>query len=325
MNGNFYFDVHGHPEGTIPSGWKIASFFRMPKDVGIAKLAKRGIGGVLCAIGDAGSFKKNPGDLFLLTKRQIERIRQKIENSNHRPILSSAELETARKSGECAFLIGIEGGDFIGRKIEILKEIYALGVRLLVPVHYSANSFGSIEFGWKGRLIPESERGGLTDFGREIIVEANRLGLILDLAHADDKTLIESAKVAKAPIICSHTGPLGLQNFPRYISDESIRRIADSGGIIGLWPFFNKGLGMADSESFKKAALYIRDKAGIDALAIGTDFNGVPGYMKGFANVSQSGLLEKFLSESGFSEEEIRKITGLNFIRVFRDVEAGRT
>ena len=319
---NFYFDIHGHTGGTIPVLWKIASMFRMPKDRRLRSLAEAGIGGVVCAIGDPGTFKRGSGDSMSLTRIQIERIRKRIQGAGLQPVLTYSGLNTAHENKSAAFIIGIEGGDFLEGEISRLRQVWDDGARLLVPVHYSSNCCGSIAMGWRGRVIPDEEHTGLTDFGRQVITESNRLGMIIDLAHADERTLLESAAESKAPVICSHTGPLGIQGFARYISDKAIKEIADSGGIIGLWPYYMHGAGMEGPEIFKMAASYIRNLAGADAVAIGTDFNGVPGYMNGFADVSESARLPALLSEAGFSDEEIGKAAGLNFLRVFSDVES---
>ena len=305
----------------IPPLWKAASLFRMPKDRRLSIIAAAGIGGVVCAIGDAGSFKKTSKNLFELTLQQLDMISARLDAAGYEAVVSSAVLEAAADENVPAFMLGVEGGDFIGTDLGLLEAVYSRGVRLLVPVHYSANSFGSISLGWGGREIPPEEHTGLTDFGRSLIAEANRLGLVLDLAHADDRTLQEAADASGAPVICSHTGPSGLQNFARYISDESIRRVAGSGGVIGLWPYYLKGKGMASPDDFKKAALYLKDVAGAGAIAVGTDFNGVPGYMRGFADIMQSGHLAGYLSDAGFSDDELEGIFGRNFLRVFKDVE----
>ncbi len=207
--------------------------------------------------------------------------------------------------------------DFIDDDLQAVDAAFAAGVRLIAPVHYSPNSLGSISMGWRGRVITPEEQTGLTAKGRRFVEKANALGLIIDLAHADDKTIIDAARQSKAPLICSHSGPRALTGFLRHVEDDAITAIAATGGLIGLWPFLHRGDGTIDTESFKQQARYLRQLVGADHMAIGTDFNGVPGYMKGYRDITESAVLLTLLAEAGFSDSEIKGVAGANFLRVF--------
>lgn len=319
----FCFDIHGHKEGLLPFAWRLASFFRMPPDVPLGRMKALGVnGGVVCAIGDPGSFKRTPQDSFTLVKRQIEAIRGTLEEAGGRIALTSGDMREAYCERGSVFVLGIEGGDFIENDLSRIDEVYGLGVRVLLPVHYAKNLLGSISYGWKGKIVPESEQSGLTPLGRAAVEKACGLGMILDFSHADERTLFDALKVSRAPLISSHTGPRALQDFPRYTSDEGIQGVAESGGLIGLWPFRTGGLGMGDIDDFIACAARLRETAGADHVAIGSDFNGVPGYMKGYTGPADWDVLIGALRNAGFSDAEIARAAGLNFIEVFAGVEA---
>ncbi len=316
--GSFSFDIHGHNAGLLPFSWRLLSGFRIPWDVTLERMVRAGMGGgIVCALGDPASFRREACDPFRLVLGQMETIRGAIERTGAALALSAAELGAAAGAGLPSFLLGVEGGDFIGSEPGRLGQVHVGGVRLLGLVHYARNRLGSIALGWGGRIIPAEEQTGLTDLGREIIRRANDLGVIIDLAHADEKTLEGAAAASRAPIIVSHSGARALRDYPRYLSDNAIRRIADTGGVIGLWPFLNRGMGMADIEDFKRHAQHIRKIGGNACVAIGTDFNGVPGYMRGYANILSFPSLVRALAEAGFTDAETEAAAGGNFLRVF--------
>ena len=215
------------------------------------------------------------------------------------------------------FVLGIEGADFMDEALSQLSFIHDEGVRVLAPLHYSKNRFGSISFGWRGRIVPREEQTGLTPAGVELVREANRRGILLDLSHCDEKTIFDVLENAGKPVICSHTGPRGLQDFPRYLSDDALKAIAVNGGLIGMWPFYYGGLGVPDLRTFADYARYIASLIGPDHLCIGTDINGVPGNMNGYENLSDVNQLIESLSTAGFTEHELKMIAGENFLRVF--------
>ncbi|MCK5200543.1 MAG: membrane dipeptidase, partial [Spirochaetales bacterium] len=230
LNNIFYFDVHGHIEKTLPPILRILSRSPIPKDIKLSELKKTGVNGfIICAIGDPNSFRKHKVDAFTSVKKQLTKIKRNIRKTGGIVARSAADLINAASENRPVFVLGIEGGDFIEDDPERLSFIYKEGVRVLAPVHYSKNMIGSIEFGWGGKTIPQEEQTGLTSFGKTIVKKANELGIIVDLAHADEKTLMDVVAVTETPVFCSHTGPRSLQNFPRYISDAAIKAVAGTG------------------------------------------------------------------------------------------------
>lgn len=329
----FYFDVHGHREGLLPKAMRLVPGNTIPSDVRIADLPATGASGfVLCALGDPNSFLPIKVDPYKSVLRELEAAKKAVAEAKGAVISDPAGLETAAGLGTAAgpqtaaaqripaFLLGIEGGDFIGEDPDRIDHVFGLGVRLLGLVHYSKNRIGSISFGWGGKIVPKSERTGLSAFGKTVIARANELGMIIDLAHADDETVRDALAASVAPMICSHTGPRSLQDFPRYLVDELMLEIARAGGLVGLWPFFSGGRGVPDLRTFAEYAAHCAEAIGPEHLAIGSDINGVPGNMAGYRNLFDSPKIITALSERGFSDQEIAGIAGLNFLRFFGTV-----
>ncbi len=322
MKGRIYFDTHGHDSGLLPFLWRAASLFRMPKDRSPRQIIKAGLtGGVLSAIGDPASYGirgyTNSPELII---EQIEKLILSVKRSGAQLFLSPDDIRKAHDQSTGGFILGVEGCDFLDDDFTAVDTVYQMGVRLLAPMHYNINSLGSVGLGWRGRLIKEEERTGLTGKGRDFVSICNRRGIIIDLSHADEPTVADACDITKVPLICSHTGPRALQDFPRFISDEAMKKIAGTGGLVGIWPYFSRNKGTADHETFKKYALHLRKTIGAENICIGTDFNGVPGYMKGYSGITMSGLLLKLLSEAGFNDSEIEGIAGMNFVQMFSRV-----
>ncbi len=318
---NFYFDIHGHKEKLLPRFYKIIKLGKVPKDIKLRELKYTNVNGfIVCAIGDPNSFKILKVDPFKSVKFQIKDIKNKILTTGGTLAKSYADFEQAIKNHRSVFVLGIEGGDFIENNLERLEYVFNEGVRLLVPVHFSRNTLGSIALGFGNRTIPQSEHTGLTELGRKMVKRANDLGMIIDLSHADEKTLFDITEITTKPVICSHTGPRSLQNYPRYISDKAIKKIASTGGVIGMWPFFDGKWGIPNINTFIDYARHLKQLIGPKHLAIGTDINGVPGNMEGYKNLYDSYKIIQALLKAGYTPEEIKSVIGLNFLRVFKEV-----
>jgi len=318
INDLFYFDIHGHKENLLPLFLRLIESGKIPKDVRLSGLTNTGVNGfTVCAIGDPNTFRKRKADPFQSVLKQIADIKKTIDAFGGIIALSGQDLKDANTSGRSVFVLGLEGGDSIGEDLSRLSTIYEEGVRVFQPMHYSKNQIGSISFGWGGRIIPPEEQTGLTPFGGELLSEAVRLGMIVDIAHADERTTLDATAQAEVPLICSHTGPRGLQDFPRYLSDEAIKAVAETGGIIGLWPFLHKGRGVKNLDKFVLYAKYIAELIGTEHLALGTDINGVPGNMSGYENLNDAAVLLQALEAGGFTYDEIKLIAGGNFLNLF--------
>ena len=315
----FYFDVHGHREGLMPAAMRIVPGNTIPPDFRLKDCRAAGVSGfALCVLGDPNTFLPIKIDPRRHVLADLAKAKKAAADARAEVVLDAAALESAFSKGSPAILLGIEGGDFIGEDLDRVNEACEAGVRLLGLVHYSVNSIGSIAFGWGGRIVPESERTGLSAFGRKVVSRAEELGMIVDLAHADEETAFAVLEASTKPPICSHTGPRALQDFPRYISDDLMREIAEAGGLVGLWLFRIKESGIPDLETFGNYAAYCASVVGPEHLSIGSDINGVPGNAAGYQNPFDAPKLLETLVAKGFSESEVQGIAGGNFLNYFR-------
>ncbi|MBU2903278.1 dipeptidase [Arenibacter algicola] len=198
--------------------------------------------------------------------------------------------------------LGIEGGHCLEGNLDNLQNLYYEGVRMMAPTHFFDNELGGSAHGLSG--------AGLTDFGREVIHEMNRLGVIIDLAHVSPKMIDEILDQTTRPVVVSHTGVKGTKDSPRNISDRHINRIAASGGLIGIG--FFKGAIKGEIKHIVEAMKYVRDLVGIEHVALGSDFDGAA-----TTPIDVTGLpfIVQELMNQGFSELEIRAIMGENVKR----------
>ena len=133
--------------------------------------------------------------------------------------------EAAFKSGKVASLLGAEGGHSIGGSLGVLRQLYALGVRYMTLTHFNT-------LAWADSATDAPKHGGLTDFGRDVVREMQRLGMLVDLSHVSEATMVDALEVAKAPIIFSHSGAGALDNHPRNVPDAVLDLLKVNGGIV---------------------------------------------------------------------------------------------
>src|SRR5882724_8607189 len=138
---------------------------------------------------------------------------------------SAADIRRAKKQGKIAALMGVEGGHAIENSLPTLREFYRLGVRYMTLTWNNTND-------WADAGRGEKKHNGLSDFGKEVVREMNRLGMLVDVSHVSDKTMSDALDVSKAPIIASHSSARALSDVPRNIPDDLLRRIAKNGGVV---------------------------------------------------------------------------------------------
>ncbi len=253
---------------------------------------------------------------------------------------SAADIEAAQKSGRIAALIGIEGGHAIEDSLRLLRDFFALGVRYMTLTHTNTNNWADSS-GDLGK--PEiKHHNGLTDFGRQVIAEMNRLGMIVDISHVSDKTFWDALETSRAPIFASHSSCRAICNVARNMTDEMIVAMAKKGGVIQI-NFYSAFLSQRSADMDRlETAKSGKDKptlppatledavahishvvkiAGIDAVGIGSDFDGIKSVPTGLEDVSKFPNLTRALLEEGYSASDIRKIYGGNTLRLMRAVE----
>jgi membrane dipeptidase len=210
----------------------------------------------------------------------------------------------ARTPNQVAGFLGAEGAQPLEGRLDNLDELYNAGFRMMSPSHFTDTAVGGSSAG--------VTKGGLTQLGREWVRRMEAKSMLIDLAHASSATLHDVTAMAKRPVIVSHTGVKGTCNNPRNLSDDELRAVAKTGGVIGigLWDTATCG---RDASATARAIRHAVTVAGIEHVALGSDLDGAvttPFDASGWA------LLTDALLTQGFSELEIRKIMGENAVRV---------
>ncbi|PYS42598.1 MAG: membrane dipeptidase [Acidobacteria bacterium] len=273
---------------------------------------------------------------------------------------SAADIRRAKAQGKIACLMGIEGGHAIENSLPTLREFYRLGVRYMTLTWNNTND-------WADAARGEKKHNGLSDFGKEVVREMNRLGMLVDVSHVSDKTMSDALDVSKAPVFASHSSARALSNVPRNIPDDLLRRIGKTGGVvqINFYSLFvdQKTVAPQADERDRRlkaqqealTAKYADDPerlaeegdkleaanplpplpisklidhidhivkvAGIDHVGLGADFDGANDFPEGARDVSMLPNITYELLKRGYSEPDIRKILGENFLRVFAKAE----
>lgn len=254
--------------------------------------------------------RPEPNETWEYTLDRMDRILKTIEAGDAVLARNPSDALAAKRSGKLALIPALEGADGLEGDIEHFRELHRLGLGLVQIVHFRANALGHIQT-W-----PYSP-GGLTAFGRDVVREANRLGVVIDLAHANSETIADVLAVSDHPVIFSHTGAAALQEGDRYLGDDDIRAIAAKGGVIGIWP---NGDGLPHVRDMVRHIDHVKKLVGVDHVGIGSDLRGMSAYSEGFGEEARFDAIDAALRASGFTAEEVDKVMGGNFVRVWTEV-----
>ena len=268
---------------------------------------------------------------------------------------TAADIRRIVKAGKISVFLTVEGGHTIDDDLRVLRMYYQLGVRSMTLTHSRNNN-------WADSATDKPVHNGLTDFGREVVREMNRLGMLVDVSHVADKTFYDTLSVTSKPVIVSHSSMRAISPVPRNVTDEMLWALAKNGGVIGI--SFGEGfVNPKDAEALEsaiktetagpaltgralddyaaedvrnlfgtrvKVAATVADVAdhidhavrvaGIDHVGIGSDFDGVSGPPNGLDDVSKMPALIEVLLERGYTERDVKKILGENYLRVIREV-----
>lgn len=219
------------------------------------------------------------------------------------------------RSGKISSLIGMEGGHSINSSISTLREMYKLGARYMTLTH-SKNT------PWADSANDRAANGGLSALGEKIVLEMNRLGMLVDLSHVSADTMRDALRITKAPVIFSHSCARAVCDNVRNVPDDVLRMVARNGGVV-MVVFLDKYVTSSGKPTVSKLADHIdhiRRIAGIDHIGLGSDFDGGGGF-PGLKDVSQFPNLTVELLRRGYADSDIRKILGLNVMRVLRQAE----
>lgn len=255
-------------------------------------------------------------NLSSLTKRalwQAARLHEYAAASGGKLVLikTGSDLEAfvgARKNGKIVGgWLGIEGAQALDGKVENIDVLFDAGFRMMSPSHFFDTEMGGSAHG--------IEKGGLTEAGREMVRRMEEKKMIVDLSHASPRTIDEVLAMATRPVVVSHTGVRGTCDNQRNLTDDQLRRIAATGGLIGIG-FWDTAVCGTDAAAIARAIRHAANVAGIDHVALGSDFDGavtVPFDATGLA------LITEALLAGNFTDDEIRKIMGGNTLRFLSD------
>ena len=229
------------------------------------------------------------------------------------------DLYRLKREGRRALMLGIENGYAIGLDPQRVEHFRQRGVVYMTLCHNGDNDLCDSARG-------NHEHGGLSPLGRTVIHEMNRVGMMIDLSHAAESSFYQAIEVSCTPIVCSHSSARALCDHPRNLTDDQLRALATSGGVaqVCLYDGFLRKEGGATIDDAVRHIMHMVSIAGIDHVGIGTDFDGDGGII-GCADASEVINLTRRLRAEGFTEQDIEKLWGGNFLRVMRIVQAAST
>ena len=248
-----------------------------------------------------------PGEAYADHRRQLDGLRQAVTAAGADVATSAADVDQAARGGRTAVLLGCEGGDFLEGDLRRLEEARAAGVTVLTLVHYRVNEIGDVQ-------TEPPVHGGLSRFGRAVVAECNRLGIVVDCAHASFAATMAALEISAQPVIISH-GQLRRPGttHPRLLTAAHVTEVASAGGLIGAWP---AGLTSQSLADFADETLRLTQAAGPAHVAIGTDLDG--NYRPVLTSYSQLADLTGLLQDRGLPADHIRQILGGNAAALLR-------
>jgi membrane dipeptidase len=306
-------DVHSHggpmgitsrgaPAGELPRGMRAGCIAIVClADVPDGPLLGRDANNVLAALRPA-----KPGELYRYHLDRLKWVDNLVAAHGVRRALTAADVKAAHAAGEPAIILDIEGLDFLETKLERLEESYHRGVRTMQLVHYTPNDIGDFQ---TGKIVHH----GLTAFGAEVIRACNRLGVVIDVAHATADLVKQAVKVATRPLLLSHTALRGSKAqgqtslMERQITPDHARAIAETGGSIGIWHFF------PTPERYVDGLKEMVDVVGVDHVSIGTDAGARGGLYERYDGYAT--LVDAML-RGRFAPDDVAKIVGGNYLRI---------
>ena len=227
---------------------------------------------------------------------------------------SYQEMLDNREDDKISAILTIEEGGVLRGQIAHLRNLHRLGVRLITLTWNYPNEIGFPNAGGEHRSK------GLTEFGRDVVCEMNRLGILIDVSHLSDGGFYDVARLSQKPFVASHSNARAVTGHLRNLTDDMIRVLADKGGVIGI-NFCSEFLGTGTRsrvEDMIQHIRHIRKIGGMDVLAIGTDLDGIDPDLE-IANSGEIGKLRQTLEMDRFSQTEIEKIFYRNAARLIQD------
>jgi membrane dipeptidase len=331
-----------------------------PFHTDLSRFKASGITGEFFSIYVSGETLKTGGamrramELIDVTYRAAEKYPQALMMCT-----TTAQIRQAKRQNKVCALMGIEGGYAIENSLPALREFYRLGVRYMTLTH-------NVTHDWADAHHDTPKNNGLSDFGKEVVREMNRLGMLVDISHVSNKVMNDVLDVTTAPIIASHSDARAINDHTRNVPDDVLKRVAKNGGVImvNFYPSFldaktnkeendraarlkpqldalraqyqdnREGFNEAERKLFAENPIYICDYkrivdhidhikqvAGIDYAGIGSDFDGVPILPAGMNGMEDLVLVTYEMLKRGYTDAEVRKVLGENFMRAFAGAE----
>ena len=322
-----WVDVHAHPGRCFLAGLDagdplagllggpdVATALSAARDAGLAAVTLSTVADLQVLAPDpvkglraAREFR--PGEAYADHRRQLEGISEALARLGVPVAVTAEGIESAWAAGQTAVLVGCEGGDFLEGRPEALAEARALGVRSLTLVHYRVNDIGDIQ-------TEEPVHGGLTGFGREVVAECNRLGIVIDCAHATFETTAGVLEASRQPVMISHSHlDHADRHHPRLLSPAHARAVAEAGGLIGAWPSGVTSTSLAD---FADEIARLADLVGPGHVAVGTDMDA--NYRPVLTSYADFAALPRLLAGRGLGDADTGQILGTNALGLLRTV-----
>ena len=324
-----------------------------PGHTDLGRLAAGHVGGQFWSVYIPGEIKDSGYARVQL--EQIDIARRMIASYPDKlaPAYSAGDIEREFKDGKIASLMGIEGGHAIENSLGALRAYYALGVRYMTLTH-------NVTLDWADAALDSAKHAGLTPFGKEVVREMNRLGMLVDLAHVSPGTMSDALDATRAPVIFSHSGARAIVDHPRNVPDSILARLKQNGGVVmvPVVPEFVStavkawqdeadaalsGMRTAPDSVRRQARRewmaahprphatvkdvadvieHVRDVAGVDHVGIGADYDGITTTPDGLPDVSSYPVIFAELIRRGWSDADLAKLAGQNVLRVFHQAEA---
>ena len=249
-----------------------------------------------------------PGELQSYGEKSFQRLHELVRVQGLRLVRTASDLDQAR-SAQPSIIVAAEGGDFLEGRPDRLDEAHGRwALRHLQLTHYRVNELGDIQ-------TEPPVQGGLTKTGAEVVRRCNRLGVVVDVAHGTYDLVRQAAAVTDRPLVLSHTSLSAMPGpHSRLVSPDHARAVAGTGGVVGIWPPASI---FPDLAALAAGSARLADVVGVQHVALGTDMNGLVGAST-FRSYRDLPALAGALRQHGFSVEDVRRILGGNYARVFR-------
>jgi len=306
-------DLHSHPG-------MVRGLARATMDGHIERLAVGRVrASLFAAVGDGplltispqgriyAQREPQPEELYRATYAQLERVQTRITAGKLMLVEQTVDLDRARNQGRHAAVLAVEGGDFLEGRLDRVQEAHARGIRSIQLVHYRVNELGDIQ-------TEVARHGGLTPFGRDVIREMNRLGMLVDVAHATFDGVRAAVETSSKPVVLSHTF-VDVPGVARAVSRDHARLVAQGGGAVGVFPVAFGGPGFS---GYIDHVSRMADVVGVDHVAIGTDMDGIPFQIATFDDYSEWPSIATALLARGYGRADVAKVMGGNVGRVLR-------